>query len=207
MGRLFGTCQQAARGVQDRAISVDWSGAEGLVPLATPHHGEERRAEHEAQAPAVCVLWRRKTHLHHPLDHAHIPAQGGGRMRPPTRTPHRGVMGIIFCEPLAPFLHPGLLSVLSCGLTPGGRPEGVVAASRGERHGLASILRANEFSSSRKANTLLFCSIVPQALAPLDPLLRHEPPFHKLSRFDELTPAGVSMTESHTQRADGKLLA
>jgi hypothetical protein len=65
-----------------------------------------KRAEHEAQAHAVCVLWRRKTHLHHALDHAHIPAEGGGMMRPPTRTPHRGVMGIIFCEPLAPFLHP-----------------------------------------------------------------------------------------------------
>jgi len=86
--------------------SFDWSGAEGRVLLATAGHGEESRAGHEAQAHAVCVLWRRKTHLHNPLDDADIPAEGGGMMRPRTRTQHRGVMEITFCEPLAPFLHP-----------------------------------------------------------------------------------------------------
>src|SRR5467141_3893185 len=52
VGRLFGTCHQAARGVQDRAISFDWNGAEGSVLLATPGHGEESRAGHEGQAHA-----------------------------------------------------------------------------------------------------------------------------------------------------------
>jgi len=106
IGRLFGTCHQAARGVQDRARSFDWSGAEGLVPLATPGHGEGSKVVPEGQAHAVCVLWRRKAHFHNPLDHAHIPVEVGGMMRPRTRTQHRGVMEIIFGEPLTPFLHP-----------------------------------------------------------------------------------------------------
>jgi len=51
-----------------------------------------------------------------------------------------------------------------------------------------------EFSSFRKANNLLFCSIVSQAL---DSLLLL--PF-KLNGFDEATLLGVTMTESRTQR-------
>ena len=86
--------------------SFDWSGAEGLVLLATPGHGEDSRAGHEGQAHAVCVLWRRKTHLHHLLCDADIPTEVGGMMRPRTSTQHRGVMGIIFCQPLAPFFDP-----------------------------------------------------------------------------------------------------
>jgi hypothetical protein len=38
------------------------------------------------------------------------------------------------------------------------------ATDYGARLDLASILRANEFSSSKKANNLLFCSIVSQML-------------------------------------------
>jgi len=145
------------------------------------------------------VLWWRKTHLHNPLDDADIPAEVGGMMRPRTRTQHRGIMGVIFCEPLAPLLHPGFLSVLSCGLTPGGRPEGVVAASRGASYGLASILRANEFSSSRKTNNLLFCSIVLQTLAPLGPLIRDAAFPHKNSAVSMSLPRlEETMTESRT---------
>src|SRR6516165_432833 len=74
-------------------------------------------------------------------------------MRPRTGTQNRGVKGISFCEPLAPFLHPGFLSVLSGRLTPGGRPEGVVAASRRERHGLASMLLPWSFPPPEKQTT------------------------------------------------------
>ncbi len=55
--------------------------------------------------------------------------------------------------------------------------------------------------SSIKANNLLFCSIVLQALAPLDPLIRYAPCLSNLSRFDEPTSPGVTMTESHTRCA------
>jgi hypothetical protein len=157
IGRLFGTCHQAARGVQDRAISFDWSGAEGLVRPATPGHGEESRAEHEDQAHAVCVLWRRKAHFHNPLDHAHIPVEVGGMMRSRMRTQEMRVMGITCCESLAPFLDPGFLNALSPGPIPAGKREGSSPADRATGPDLASILRANEFSSSRKANNLLIC--------------------------------------------------
>src|SRR5258708_15415300 len=164
MGRLFGTCQQAARGVQDLPDRSTGAGQRDVCCLQLRVTGkiveQGTRPRHTLQ-----VLWRHKTHLHNPLDDADIPAEVGGMMRPRTRTQHRGIMGVIFCEPLAPLLHPGFLSVLSCGLTPGGRPEGVVAASRGASYGLASILRANEFSSSRKTNNLLLCCIVLQTFA------------------------------------------
>jgi hypothetical protein len=56
-----------------------------------------------------------------------------------------------------------------------------------------------EFSSSRKVNNLLFCSIVSQALASLDPRIRPAPLPIKLNGFDEPTQPEVTMTESHTQ--------
>src|SRR5260221_6667920 len=55
-----------------------------------------------------------------------------------------------------------------------------------------------EFSSSRKVNNLLFCSIVSRALASLDPRIRPAPLPIKLNGFDEPTQPEVSMTESHT---------
>src|SRR5437879_4095447 len=58
-----------------------------------------------------------------------------------------------------------------------------------------------EFSSSRKVNNLLFCSIVSRALASLDPRIRPAPLPIKLNGFDEPTQPEVSMTESHTHCA------
>ena len=121
-------------------------------------------------------------------------------MRPRTRTQHRGVMGIILGEPLAPFLYPGFLSVLSCGLTPGGRPEGIVAASRGARHGLASMLLPWSFPPHEKQTTSFAAPLYLRRWLLLIPRFAMQPPFQKLSRFDEATSPAVTMTESHTQR-------
>ena len=51
------------------------------------------------------------------------------------------------------------------------------------------------------ANNLLFCSNVPQALAPLAPRIRPAPFPLKLNRFDEATQPEVTMTESHSRCA------
>jgi len=159
MGRLFGTCHQAARGVQDRAISFDWSGAEGLVLLATPGHGEDSRVGHAAQAHAVCVLWRRKAHFHNPLDHAHIPAEVGGMMRSRMRTQEMRVMGITCCESLAPFLDPGFLNALSPGPIPAGKREGSSPADRATGPDLASILLPWSFPPQEKQTTSFSASL------------------------------------------------
>jgi hypothetical protein len=91
------------------------------VPLAPLGHGEGSRAKLEAQAPAVCVLWRRKAHLHNPLDDANIPAEVGRLVRSRARAQQSGVMGITFCQSLAPFLDPGFLNALSPGPIRGAR--------------------------------------------------------------------------------------
>jgi hypothetical protein len=52
MGGLFGARDQTASSMQDLEDSFGWSGAEGLVRLATLGHGEGSRAAPEAQAPA-----------------------------------------------------------------------------------------------------------------------------------------------------------
>ena len=139
--------------------SFDWSAAEGLVLLATLGHGEDSRAEHEAQVHAVCVLWRRKAHFHNPLDHAHIPAEVGGMMRSRMRTQEMRVMGITCCESLAPFLDPGFLNALSPGPIPAGKREGSSPADRATGPDLASILLPWSFPPQEKQTTSFSASL------------------------------------------------
>jgi hypothetical protein len=105
VGWFFGTRQQAAGGVQDLPDRSTGAGQEDLCYLQFWVTGKVVEQSPRARNP-LQVLWRRKTHLHNPLDDPLIPAEVGGMMGPRTRKQHGVIMGITFRESLAPFLDP-----------------------------------------------------------------------------------------------------
>lgn len=103
-------------------------------------------------------------------------------------TQHMRIMWVTFCEPLAPFFDPARPRVLLLELILVERPEGSPATDHGARLDLSSILRANEFSSFRKANTSFYFPLYLKCS------------FINHNSFDEPTLLGVTMTENCTQR-------
>ncbi len=85
--------------------SFDWSGAEESVRLAVLGHEEGSRAGLEGQAPASSSLAEQSASPQS-LGRPHIPAEVGRMMGSRSGAQQMGIMGITFCEPLAPFFDP-----------------------------------------------------------------------------------------------------
>jgi hypothetical protein len=201
VGQLFATSHQTARDVQD--LPDGSAGAGERKPRCLQLWIARKGGEQGPGArPSLEVLWWRLAHLPHPLDDADIPAEGRRMMGPRTRTQHSGLSRITFSEPLAPLLHPGFLSVLSCELAPGERLEGVLASSRAASNGHASILLPPwSVPPHDKQPTSCSAPLYLKRRSLLIPEFPVPSPLQKLNRFHEPTPPGVTMTESRTHCA------
>lgn len=139
---LFGANDQAARGMQDRARSFGWSGAEesarpGAASTTRKGVQQSTRARYTLQ-----ILGRGKAHLHDPLGQASLPAEGGRMRCSRARTQEPLILRITFSQPLTPFLTRASPNALWPEPILAVKRQGSFAAGHATGHDLASILRA-----------------------------------------------------------------